>query len=712
MIFSTTTYTYPDSWSYFGNNGSDTIYYWICPPGVYYVSVVCIGGGGAGILAPLSLGNIMGGGGGGGLGWRNSIPVIPGNTYTLQVGRAGQYPGSVGEQSPSARESAGGNSWFMNSNFVAGLGGSNSSSQLGYGVGGGYIGEGGGYGGNGGVFNGNGGGGGGAGGYSGNGGNGGNSTTDATDGSGGGGAGGSGRLTPYTPGFGLRATGGGGGIGYWGQRDSGVIETLFGGAGGRGGSMNLTKSPGVSITSFDGGSANQFDTAIPGNPPGYYGAQGGNGGTVGGGGGVSWYWGFDGGVGFGAPGLGGRGAVRIVAIKDNSGDRLFPNTNTEYLANSNVSTGFTFLGNDEQGQIDFTIPGTYTWTAPATMGVSVVAIGGGGGPGGGGPGSGGRPGGGGGGGLGWRNNIPVIAGNTYTVVVGTGGYMTGPTSGAKVATDSYFISNAVVAGLGGFNGKGLGAPTASYTPTQLAATGGAGGGFVGQGGGNGGKGGPVGFNPVTAIIAPGGGGGAGGYSGNGGAGGTIGAPVGPGPAAPPWIIVTGSGSIGAGGGGGGGAGGIFSGTPGTPTLQRTSQGAGGGGVGFLGQYENGFGGGAGGVGPSSGAQPLQGGFGGSGGNDGNPGWQYSEYFPTPFPAQPAPSVAGFGNPGGLYGGGAGGIADAPGQTPSPTAPHWTRIYGGNGAVRVMWPSRKRWFANTLTQDQPINNGGNFGFTIS
>jgi hypothetical protein len=30
----------------------------------------------------------------------------------------------------------------------------------------------------------------------------------------------------------------------------------------------------------------------------------------------------------------------------------------------------------------------------------------------------------------------------------------------------------------------------------------------------------------------------------------------------------------------------------------------------------------------------------------------------------------------------------------------------------MWPSRTRWFANTLTEDQPINNGGNFGFTFS
>ncbi|NBP16905.1 hypothetical protein EBU95_21410, partial [bacterium] len=47
---------------------------WTCPDGVTSVSVACVGsGGGSGPNA--------GAGGGGGLGWKNSIPVTPGQTY-------------------------------------------------------------------------------------------------------------------------------------------------------------------------------------------------------------------------------------------------------------------------------------------------------------------------------------------------------------------------------------------------------------------------------------------------------------------------------------------------------------------------------------------------------------------------------------------------------------------------------------------------------
>ena len=724
MIFSTTTYTYPDSWVYNNNYyatgaNAGVQYEWICPPGVFHVSVVCVGGGAAGSWTLPPGGNVeLGGGGGGGLGWRNRIPVIPGNTYIVQVGGFGYGGGSTPDVEWGT---PGGNSWFMNVNCVAGLGGSNSSASLGYGAGGGFVGEGGGYGGNGGIayipiadpYSSTGGGGGGAGGYSGNGGNGGNFITAANGGSGGGGAGGSGGGVGYnpepTPAYGFAGTGGGGGVSLLGQGDNGIINwakyvypgALLNGAGGGAGGGNF-QPMGVDTNSSGGTNADNYQGRT----------GGGRGGSYGGGGGTAWpesptYSG--GGVGYG-----GLGGVRIIATRNLAGDRLFPNVNTANLITSTVSTGFTFLGNEERGQVEFTIPGTYTWTAPATMGVSVVAIGGGGGPGGGGL-STNRPGGGGGGGLGWRNNIPVIAGNTYTVVVGTGGYMTPPSSGAKVATDSYFISNAVVAGFGGYNGKGLGGPTASYTPTQLAATGGAGGGFVGQGGGNGGKGGTVGFNPVLGIIAPGGGGGAGGYTAPGGAGGGVGAPVGPAPAAPPWIITIGAGSDSTGGGGGGGQSGTFHGPPAIPTIQQTSQGGGGGGVGFYGKFANGVGGSGGAVGPSSSAVQNQFGAGGSGGTNGYDGWQFSEYFPTPFPAQPAPSVPGVGNPGGLYGGGAGGIADSPAQPASPTSPHYSRIYGGNGAVRIMWPSvgsNPRMYANTLTTDQQVRTGGNFGFTIS
>ena len=62
-------------------------------------------------------------------------------------------------------------------------------------------------------------------------------------------------------------------------------------------------------------------------------------------------------------------------------------------------------------QQEFTTPGTYSWTAPAGVtSVSVVAIG---------PGATNA---GGGGGLTWANGLSVTPVQSYTVVVGAGGY--------------------------------------------------------------------------------------------------------------------------------------------------------------------------------------------------------------------------------------------------------------------------------------------------
>lgn len=139
----------------------------------------------------------------------------------------------------------------------------------------------------------------------------------------------------------------------------------------------------------------------------------------------------------------------------------------------------------------FTTAGTFTWVAPAGVtSVSAVAIGGG---------ANGmecsstRSGG--GGGLGYKNNISVTPGTSYTVQVGN-------ISG----NDSFFINTSTVKG--GF--------------ARIA-----GGTFTGDGGGNGGSG---------RSSGSAGGGGAGGYSGNGGDGASSGA-----------------GGAGAGGGGGGGS---------------------------------------------------------------------------------------------------------------------------------------------------------------
>ena len=171
------------------------------------------------------------------------------------------------------------------------------------------------------------------------------------------------------------------------------------------------------------------------------------------------------------------------------------------------------------GQDAYTTAGTYSWVAPTGVtSVSVVAVG---------------PGvtpcantttGGSGGGLGYKNNITVTPGNSYTVVVGT-----------INSSDSSFINTCTVRGGRGF--------------TNLT-----GGTFTGDGGGNGGASGSGGTR---------GGGGAGGYSGDGGVGGNS---SGSDPA-----------TAGSGGGGGGGR----------ATGFICRGGGGGGGVGLFGQGSNG-----------------------------------------------------------------------------------------------------------------------------
>ena len=210
----------------------------------------------------------------------------------------------------------------------------------------------------------------------------------------------------------------------------------------------------------------------------------------------------------------------------------------------------TFLaGGAIIGQQAYTTPGTYSWVCPVGVtSVSVVAVGGGS-----------RA----GGSLAYKNNITVVPGNSYTVVVGAG--VKGTASGG----DSSFSwpSNTMTAG---------GAPN---------TTGGSRSGTY-DGGGNGGQ------------STQGGGGGAGGYSGNGGNG-----------------IANARGQAGSGGGGGAGGQGGGAGLGG----------GGGGGVGLLGQGGNGGGGlnsqaGGGGSGGADGSPGnfSSGGDGGAYGGGGGP----------------------------------------------------------------------------------------------
>jgi hypothetical protein len=273
-------------------------------------------------------------------------------------------------------------------------------------------------------------------------------------------------------------------------------------------------------------------------------------------------------------------------------------------------------------QNEFTVPGTYIWTAPVGVTtVSAVAIGGGGGQ------TtthfaGGH--GGGGGGLGWKNNITVVPGQQYSVVVGAGGGVD------SVGGISYFVNTSTVAGRGG-NGR-------------------TGGTFVGDGGGNGGSGGLS----TESFYDVGGGGGAGGYAGTGGAGGNGG-------------TTSFNGSAGSGGSGGGGAGNKYIG------------GGGGGGVGIFGQGVSGLGGTTGdprftntyGTAGSDGTNGGSGGFDGTGGTGGlYGGGAGAKSFNTGGPTY------------GVGGGGAVRILYGLGQTypitSGPITLEWLVIAGGGG----------------------------------
>ena len=181
-------------------------YSWVAPAGVTKVSVVAVGPGGGGCFGCLL------GGHGGGLGYKNNITVIPGNSYAVSVGAWGISC-----------------SYFCNSTVVAGLRG------ISYAGGGTYVGDGGGNGGAGCRA------GGGAGGYAGNGGKGGRCTCNGTAGTGGGGGGGGG-YTNFACGYGGA---GGGGVGLLGQGSSGCggigsSGTATGGGGGSGGAAGTS----------------------------------------------------------------------------------------------------------------------------------------------------------------------------------------------------------------------------------------------------------------------------------------------------------------------------------------------------------------------------------------------------------------------------------------------------------------------------------------
>jgi hypothetical protein len=338
----------------------------------------------------------------------------------------------------------------------------------------------------------------------------------------------------------------------------------------------------------------------------------------------------------------------------------------------------------------FTTPGTYEWLCPLGINsVSVVCIGAGGSGGGVNPTT--RAGaGGGGGGLGWKNNIPVIPGKRYTVVVGAGGVsaLNTPNGAGGNGGDSYFIDTTIVAGRGGTGGGHRNAnPDA---PIKFP-----GGEYVGDGGGRGGTGGAMGPPATLPALAPfwtgsnyaGGGGGAGGYGGPGtlyvgrnlpaatqeysGRGGRGTDALGG--------LAEGGASDWAGGAGGGGA---ITSTP-LAILNLTPSGAGGGGTDLYGVMTGTYGADQGPISspPNSGPRINLGGLGawkkpGSfGGGTGTNGQSNNET-----------SMSDAGGPGGNYGGGGGGNSSF-----GRGGAIIISGLGAPGAVRIIWPGDIRQF---------------------
>tara|TARA_R100000951_G_scaffold60276_1_gene50679 strand:+ start:103 stop:1191 length:1089 start_codon:yes stop_codon:yes gene_type:complete len=300
---------------------------------------------------------------------------------------------------------------------------------------------------------------------------------------------------------------------------------------------------------------------------------------------------------FTTPSVVGGGAITgyIASARDNSSGAVYTGTGTSSpitISGLTIGVSYTFsvlaenaFGPSEnsntitatmvlvEGQQAYITEGTYSWTAPSGVSsISIVAIGGAGG-------AKSYGGGGGGAGLGYKNNLTVSPGTSYTVVVGNDGSdeQAGEASYITVGGTNYGGNG----GLGTVNNNG----GAGGTPLNA------------DGGGNGGAGG---------TGNRGGGGGAGGYSGNGGAGGNYGM----------------AGSDGAGGGAGGGYGGYQDGGGGGGTGLLGEGSSGAGATTYNGNYgAGGYGGSGGGIGNASGSSSPtgDGAYGGGMGSGGNAG---------------------------------------------------------------------------------------------
>jgi hypothetical protein len=301
----------------------------------------------------------------------------------------------------------------------------------------------------------------------------------------------------------------------------------------------------------------------------------------------------------------------FISTKINSADNPLDRTDGGVFTMAEYNNWFLATGQDE-----YIVAGTYSWVAPSFVPeVNVVAVGGGGG------GTASTSGGcgGGGGGLGWKNNIPVALGTSYTVVVAVGGTSSATATSTTNGGASYFNSLTTVAGNGGGRADSITGPTLNVGGT-----------YVGDGGGTGGTGG----RGASAALSQGGGG-AGGYSGGGGVGAQT------------------SGTNATAGAGGGGGGGGRSGA--------TSTAGAGGGVGILGEGTSGAAG-------ATSTGDASGGLGGSGGGNATQGTINTQFYSAGNPSRP-----------GNYGGGAAGSDVALNEITNGAGGAVRVIYGPNRA---------------------------------
>ena len=200
----------------------------------------------------------------------------------------------------------------------------------------------------------------------------------------------------------------------------------------------------------------------------------------------------------------GSGSVLIWGAMLNPGSTLLEYIPQSVISNANqltiitnplstVSTSSSILSNTIQDQVEYTTPGTYSWLCPAGVtSVSVVAVGGGGGGGFGDAfGAGGA-----GGNLRYVNNIPVVPGLSYQVIVGAGGAVGGAGQTSRPGGTTIFGGNLVVASGGGGGGTAAGTPTSSSN-VGIGSDGGFGG--INSDGGGGGAGGYI-PQPANAGV--------------------------------------------------------------------------------------------------------------------------------------------------------------------------------------------------------------------